>query len=217
MKGFSIGTAVLARCRSIIVAGAVAASVMSVVAPTASGQITFAGITSYKFDAQGFAPTSTLGGLSITQDGFNVVTNTFGYAGIGGIGNSLGTMSLNASDFIYSGHTFEMQVAFTTPTSGNQTFFANVFGAVTNFNGGAHISFSPSMILGIPFTDGTNSGTFDFSVNDVSIFPANTGVRLTGDISAHVTTVPEPASVALLATGFVGIFGLARRRVRGAA
>src|SRR5438552_2179418 len=183
MKGTRIGSAILAGGRSIITACGVAATLMTVTAAAASGQITFTGFVTYKFDGQSFGATRTIGGLSITQDGFSVTTNTFGYAGIGGTGNSLGRMSLAASPFIYDGHTFEMQLAFTAPTTGNQTFFANVFGSVTDFNGGAHIRFSPAVISGIPFSDGATSGTFDLSVNDVSIFPSYTGVLLTGDIT----------------------------------
>ena len=199
--------------RRSIAATLVAAGLLLGTAATASAQVTFAGVTTYKFDSQTFGATRTLGGLTITQDGFSVTTDAFGYAGIGGTGNSLGKLALTTQPFNYNGHTFQLQVAFTTPTTGNQIFTALVNGTVSNFRGGAHIAFTPGVVLNVPFTSPNGSGTYDFYVNNVSINAGQTGVLLTGDIYA-TTTAPEPASVALFATGFVGIAGIVRRRSR---
>jgi hypothetical protein len=206
--------------RGLISSGAVAVALAIGTATTATAQITFAGVTTYKFDAQSFAPSATLGGLTVTQNGFSVVTTPTnpGSAAINTAGNSLGFVSLNNLPFVYTGHTFQMQVAFSSPTTNNQTFFANVLGTVSIGSAGpkgvVRIVFSPAQITGIPFTNGTAGGVYNFTVNDVKLEHGQTSL-ITGNIVATVTT-PEPASSVLLATGFVGIIGVGLRRNRKA-
>ncbi len=204
--------------RRVVTTSLVAAAVAAGASTTASAQITFAGVTSYAFNGGVLAATATVNGLSITQDGFNVTTTPFvgniSQAAIGGVGNNLGRISLSGQAFFYVNVPFQLQVAFTTPTAGSQQFFASVRGSVNGSTvGGVTFRFNPSVITNIPFTNGPGSGTFDLSVNNVSVNAGQLNAQLTGDITATAATVaPEAGTSVLLATGLVGVIGIGRRR-----
>jgi PEP-CTERM motif len=184
---------------------------------------------------------ATSGGLTYSNSTFQGTTAN-GFRAIGGNANpgsnfnNLGSISLSTAPQSYN-TPFTLQVTFTAPQgingSNSTTFTATITGTVRSDNtGGVFIDFNNTPILFTfhdtncepnpeaqpPSAGNTTCGTgsFNFSVNDVSIDPGQT-VSLTGQITgAQQSTVPEPATMILLGTGISGVAAVVRRRRKSA-
>lgn len=186
-----------------------------------AAQINFAGNTSFAFNNGSLGSPASIGSLTVTNTGFNVTTVPIGgnlsLASVGGIGSNFGAISLGGTPTFYNNIPFQLMIAFTSPQTANQTFFATVFGIVSSAaNGGVNFTFSPTTINNIPFTSGNQTGTYSLTVNNVSVTPGQVNAQFTGSILATtnppVTSTPEPATLAMLAPGVVGALGFMRRR-----
>lgn len=136
-------------------------------------------------------------------------TSNFGYFGV---------LSVPAD---YTGDIFRLSIAFQNPmnVSPDAVFEAVLFGNVGwRGDGGVDITFdSPATFS---FSGPQYSGTFDLYIDNLSVQPTTlldaNPVAVTGFIESHVTgnvtATPEPGTIALMATGLIGLVPVARMR-----
>jgi len=194
-------------------------------------EVTFIGFTNGCFNAScpplsANVPQTILlaPGLTYNNSTFNAMTSG-GFVAIGSDAtppanfNNLGSFTLTGDLANYAGNVFDLLVTFTAPlgTSPNPALFtADVKGSVTTNNqGGIKVDFDNSMHI---FNFGT-TGTFGFTINDVSLTPGGAlgkTIALSGDIVTigpdQTSIVPEPETYALFMAGLAAVGFMARRR-----
>jgi hypothetical protein len=114
-----------------------------------------------------------------------------------------------------SGVTFTLTINQSGPSAGSGAFAGSIAGQLSFDPSFSSLIWTPlpnSLTLGTPGLTGTyalvldNTGNFNIEAPTTGENPNVTGVK------AFVTTTPEPSTVALMATGMLGLVPVVRRR-----
>jgi hypothetical protein len=128
----------------------------------------------------------------------------------------LGSMTLeNTFTDNPQGNIFDLQVAFSSPGDGSNSFVAKLTGSITkSVKNGSQPAGTITVDFGAGQPISYDGGSFTLTVDDLVINAGSTSGELAGQISNVVTgvaAVPEPSTWAMMLLGFAGIGFMAYR------
>jgi hypothetical protein len=161
--------------------------------------------TTGSFNGGGNSITFVGGGGSLTINftgvNSNVITPTFASLG------EFQTIVEGSGATITDGTTFTLNITQTVPSAGSGFLAGTINGTISQNQSTGLVTFSVSSTT-------INGVTYSLTNNPLPLVPPSTNNGVTS-VQAHITSVPEPATMILLGTGLAGAAASIRKRRKG--